>query len=103
MMTINDLTIEELIRVADDASLTPEQSKKIKIFTIGKLQELEQSGQLTEEQKKWARSKVKELKADVYGVDDMGYPYMPQSKEQAKRNINVPQHVDMYCGSESLN
>ena len=102
MMTINDLTIEDLLRVMEDPSLTEEQSRKVKIHTISRLQELEKSGKLTDEQKRVTTRKIKEIKADVFGVEDMGYPYIPHDKVQAKRSINTQQHVDMYCGSEPL-
>ncbi len=102
MMTINDLTIQDLIKVADDPSLSPEQSKKIKIYTMGRLEELRKSGQLSEEQSTLVNRKVKEIKADVFGVDDMGYPYKKEGEQPVKRCADVKQHVDMYCGSESL-
>ena len=104
MMKINDLTIEDLIRVAEDENLTPEQAKKVKAYTLTRLQEYSANTALSAEQKALIKDKIVVYRTDVYGVEDMGYPYVKTkpSERQAPLTEHVS-HVDMYCASEPLN
>lgn len=98
MMKINELTIEDLIRVAEDDSLSRETAKKVKIYAISRLGECVNDENLTKSQKEFLGAKISEYKADVFGVSDMGYPYEPM------KNASVParNYTDMYCASEPI-
>ena len=103
MMKINDLTLHDLIRVAEDESLSEAQSRKVKIYAIAKLKDAVKQEGLSDADKKLYADKIVVYNADVWGVQDMGYPYQKLSKEELnQRSKIVPQHLDMYCGEEPL-
>ena len=102
MKDINDIEIKDLVAIADGGSVTEEQAKKIKIYVICKLQEALKSPELTVEERYSLNAKIREYKADAYGVEDMGHPYVPQNKIQTQKNHDTEMHLDMYVGTESL-
>jgi hypothetical protein len=101
MTKINDLTIEELIKVAESGELSPDQEKKVKAYAIARMQEAVNDEATPVEEKKVLKGKISTYKADIYGVMDMGYPYA--KNEQREVSGKQPSsHVDMYCASEPL-
>ena len=101
MTKINDLTIEELIKVAESGELTFEQERKVKAYAITRLKSEVGLKTITTERKAELNAKIAQYQADIYGVMDMGYPYVKtDSKERAV--LSPSSHVDMYCASEPL-
>ena len=104
MTKINDLTIEELINVAESGELSPDQEKKVKDYTLTRLKErLADGNTLSEEEKSLIVGKISVYNADVYGVQDMGYPYVKAKPSERQTPLTgQTSHVDMYCASEPL-
>lgn len=100
MRKLEDLSISELVIVAEDEGLTEQQRGKIKLYTIGRIKEV-----LKTEQSKQTKETLSQILDDYrfsIGTDDMGYPYRSESHEQTssirKAHIDsaVSSHVDMY-------
>lgn len=86
---IYECTLEELETLSKYGGFTQEQHRAVSEILRQKYEQVIKSGQAT----KVVVDKYKELKSEMYGVSDMGYPYIVSQEDHSHCEKS---HSDMY-------